>query len=97
MTDTEHNDFDEADAERLLNLNGDLAQTVERARLAGCDPADAIICLGFLIGELAAGLPGSPPLVAILSSVGNAAHSGHRKAVAKAAAAARSRAREERY
>lgn len=77
--------IDEADAERLMTLRGELEQATERARLAGADLCDAIICLGFLAGELAARLPGAPPLSAVLVSVGNAAHSGHRVAVAKAA------------
>jgi len=84
--------IDQIDAERLLTLRGDFEQAVERSRLAGGAPEDAVICLGFLVGQLAAQLPGAPPLAAVLASVGRAAFSGHRAMIAKAARQAAERA-----
>jgi len=60
---------DTADSERLMNLVGDLAMAIGRAKFAGAQPDDILVCLAQAVGEYVAETPNLPPISAILTNM----------------------------
>jgi hypothetical protein len=69
--------WDEADAERLMNLIGDLHMAIGRARHAGAAIDDVLVCFGQAIGEFCADELLAVPVTLVMTNVAITAQRAH--------------------
>ena len=69
--------IDTADADRLMNLVGELHMSAAQAQAQGSDLADVLACFGQVIGELLADQIPQAPTAPFLVSIGAHANRAH--------------------